>query len=373
MRATKRRAAPPNCFWRGNTLWGRKCVKGKTIAWSLHTDDPRVAREQFAAAEKRILADTYHGGGRRTLDEVIKAWASHVKHTVSPKTAIRYACSLEQIGGFLDGKGLADITTQLIAEIVRQRQAKGVTVATIKRDLVALSSVMNYAMDEGWIESNPVLARLSRLKERRDPIVLPSDRDIALVLDHAPGMMADLISVARATGAREDELVHAKRDAIDHGRRQFTIAKGKRSKLRVIDLDPFGGYELVRGLATYARSPWLFWHDAGQDYKNFASNFRAVMRNCIRFAERAGIEFTPFRFHDLRHRHAVDWLKAGRSIYDLQHRMGHSSIKVTEIYLTYLTAEERNATMRGARAGNSTGRVATKTATVAEQTFPSTS
>jgi integrase/recombinase XerD len=363
-------AAPAGCFWRGDTLWGRKRVKGRAIAWSLHTDNPKVARERFAAGEKRIVADTYHGDGRRTLAEVVEAWANHITHAVSPKTATRYLCSLEQIGGYLDGKGLADVTPQLIAEIVRQRQADGVTVATIKRDLVALSSVMNYAMDEGWAESNPVLARLSRLKERRDPIVLPSDKDIALVLDHAPGMMVDLISVARATGAREDELVHARRDAIDHERRQFTIVKGKRGKLRVIDLELFGGYELVRGLATYARSPWLFWHDDGRDYRNFASNFRAVMRNCIRFAEQTGIEFTPFRFHDLRHRHAVDWLKAGRSIYDLQHRLGHSSIKVTEIYLQYLTAEERNATMRGARAMDSNGKVATKLATVSGLTTP---
>ena len=48
-----------------------------------------------------------------------------------------------------------------------------------------------------------------------------------------------------------------------------------------------------------------------------------------------------FRFHDLRHRHAVDWLKNGKSIYDLQLRLGHTSVKTTEIYLTYLTPEEQ--------------------------------
>ncbi len=52
-------------------------------------------------------------------------------------------------------------------------------------------------------------------------------------------------------------------------------------------------------------------------------------------------DFQPFRFHDLRHRHAVDWLKSGRSIYDLQQRLGHGSIKTTEIYLGYLTPNER--------------------------------
>ena len=53
--------------------------------------------------------------------------------------------------------------------------------------------------------------------------------------------------------------------------------------------------------------------------------------------------FRPFRFHDLRHRHAVDWLKAGRSIYDLRDRLGHTSVKTTEIYLNFLTPEEKRA------------------------------
>jgi integrase/recombinase XerD len=33
-------------------------------------------------------------------------------------------------------------------------------------------------------------------------------------------------------------------------------------------------------------------------------------------------------------------LKSGRSIYDLQKRLGHTSVKTTEIYCTYLTGEE---------------------------------
>ena len=58
-----------------------------------------------------------------------------------------------------------------------------------------------------------------------------------------------------------------------------------------------------------------------------------------------GTRFPPFRFHDLRHRRAVDWLKAARSIYDLQQRLGHASVKTTEIYLKFLTSEEARATM----------------------------
>lgn len=42
-----------------------------------------------------------------------------------------------------------------------------------------------------------------------------------------------------------------------------------------------------------------------------------------------------FRIHDLRHDYAIHEIRKGRDIYDLSHHLGHSSVKVTEIYLGY--------------------------------------
>jgi len=61
-----------------------------------------------------------------------------------------------------------------------------------------------------------------------------------------------------------------------------------------------------------------------------------------------------FRFHDLRHLHAVEWLRSGRSIYTLQHRLGHDSIKATEVYLKYLAPEEQQR-VRGLAPGTNSG------------------
>jgi integrase/recombinase XerD len=362
--AAKLRKAPPGCYWRGDTLWGRKRVKGREIRWSLHTDDPKIARQRFGAGTDRALADAHHGDGKRGLTEVIEAWAEQLMRSVSPKTRTRYLCSLEQLAPELEGLDLPDIDGKLVAEIIRRRQRAGVKDATIKRDLCALSSVINYAIDQGWAESNPVLPRMSRIRERRDPIVLPQDRDIDLVLEHAPGMMKDMMRAALVTGAREDELVQARRDQLDHTRRQLTVI-GKRNKRRVINLDPFNGYEVFDSLPSYVNGDHLFWHDEGQPYANFASNYRQVVLRVVRFAAKAGIKFRPFRFHDLRHRHAVDWLRSGRSIYDLQMRLGHSSLKVTEMYLDFLTPEEQTATKGGAAANEFRVGEGTKVGTVA--------
>jgi integrase/recombinase XerD len=281
--------------------------------------------------------------------------------TASPKTATRYACSLDQLRDFLDGKRLSEIDGRLVAEIIRARTADGVTNATIKRDLVALSSVINYAIDQGWLESNPVLARMKRVEERREPIVLPRVEDIDLVIARAPGMIKDMVRAAMATGAREDELLRSRRDDIDHDRRQMTLL-GKRNKRRSISLDPFEGYDLVRTLPAYVGSPLLFWHSAGESYKNFASQFSAIIDRTVKWAAEHNVGFRPFTFHTLRHWHAIQWLKSGRSIYELKDRLGHASVKTTEVYLRagYLTFEEQQAVITGAS-------VAQKAATAARR------
>jgi len=106
---------------------------------------------------------------------------------------------------------------------------------------------------------------------------------------------------------------------------------GKGRKLRVIALDPYGGHDLMCSLPAYAHKPLLFWHSEGESYKNFASQLAAIVNRSGAWARENGIDSRPFRFHDLRHLHAVTWLKDGRSIYDLQNRLGHTSIKTTEM------------------------------------------
>jgi integrase/recombinase XerD len=227
--------APAGCFWRGDTLHGRTRIKGRLVTWSLRTSDPKLAAARRKAGKDRMIADVFHGDAKRDFVEVMELWAAWINKQVGPKTAQRYACSLDQMRRWLDGKGLGEIDSRLVAEIVRSRSAAGVTNATIKRDLVALSSVINYAIDQGWRDDNPVLPRMRRIKEKREPIVLPHRAHVDLVIARCPGMVADIVRAAIVTGARQDELLKARREHIDHDRRQMALI-GKGRKLRVISI-----------------------------------------------------------------------------------------------------------------------------------------
>jgi integrase/recombinase XerD len=277
---------------------------------------------------------------------VLEEWSHWITNQVRPATASRYACSLDQLAPWLDGKDVLEIDGPLVAQIGAERSKK-ISNATLKRDLGALSSVMNFCIDHGYCEHNPVIPRLRRVKERRDPIMLPDKAHIQMVAQRAPGMMGHLVKAAIATGARQGELLRAQRRHIDHTRRQMTFI-GKGNKLRVIDLSPYHGFDLLAHLPTFsvASDAYLFWHDNGQPYAvgSFKGNFVKFMRAMCAWAKANGVDFRPFRFHDLRHWHAVHFLKDSiGTIYDLKERLGHTSLTVTEGYLKYLTPEEQRA------------------------------
>lgn len=90
-------------------------------------------------------------------------------------------------------------------------------------------------------------------------------------------------------------------------------------------------------------------------FENPSSVFARSRRRANRRDEGRQDEIA-FRFHDLRHWFAVDYLQRRQgSIYDLQGVMGHSSVKVTELYLDYVDPETQQHAIRhvGSVAGRS--------------------
>jgi integrase/recombinase XerD len=140
--------------------------------------------------------------------------------------------------------------------------------------------------------------------------------------------------------------VKAKHSQIDHTRQQLTVI-GKRNEIRVISLHGWGYDEVFKTLPAYPGKPWLFWRHDGGPYRTASGHFERLVNRLQTQAQKPAQSdreqpqpFRGFRFHDLRHRHAVDWFKSRGSIYDLQKRLGHTSVKTTEIYCAYPTSDE---------------------------------
>jgi integrase/recombinase XerD len=270
---------------------------------------------------------------------------------IEASTAKRYIVSFRQVAPHLDGHYVDAIGRREIAALVSARKRGRVTNASIARDLTAVSRVLASAIGWGVAEHNAALEYdRSLIRERRDPIDLPTTEEVYGAADKAHDGLGRVVRFAAQTGMRQAEIVGLTWRQVELNRRVITLTRTKTDSARAI---PLAGPLLADALGTlagtprHATSPLVFWHGDGQPYRNFAANFREWRR-------RQGVRF---RFHDLRHFFAVSYLREGGYIYALQGILGHASIKTTEGYLQYLTPEQKQRAMRtaGTEAGTGVG------------------
>lgn len=335
----------PNLYKRGETWWARFKVAGVEYRRSLRTAVRGEAERRLKALRKDIENEALFGlAPPQTWQSVVLSWNTHAVSDLSPKTLKRYLTSLKQVRPWLDGLEIRRIDIAKLREVVKGRRVQGATTATIRRDLTAISSVIDHAIEENWVEENPTLTlRHRRLREKRLPIVLPDEGEIALIKASAPERFADAIDFARETGMREEEIFGLTWKQVGDS---VTIY-GKRNRLRAIPLSR-KARRIAERQAQFIGSPYVFWHGGGERWKSPASRFGDIRRRVARKAAQKGDGFRGFRFHDLRHLYAVEYLMAGKgSLYDLQRLLGHSSITTTEIYLAFLTPEQAKVAMHG--------------------------
>src|ERR1700722_8491581 len=122
---SRRRKAPPNTEWHGDTLYGRIRIKGTLKRWSLRTSDVELARQIVAADIQKLKTELFHPDQTRVrYEDMFSAWAErHIAHEVSALTVTRYAVSLKQLEPFLCGKFKDEIDKGLISIIVDARRA----------------------------------------------------------------------------------------------------------------------------------------------------------------------------------------------------------------------------------------------------------
>jgi len=143
-----------------------------------------------------------------------------------------------------------------------------------------------------------------------------------------------MIRLAQYTGMRQEEVASLTRAQLRPGAAQLIHTKTGRPRSVPLDERAVG---TIVGTPARVGCPYVFWSERGDRYHEVASRFRVIVK-------RSGA--APFRFHDLRHWFAIDYLRRGGSIYTLQQILGHASIKTTEIYLAYLTPEEAGKSKR---------------------------
>lgn len=363
MRKRPARADDLRNLYRQGDIWYLKIqINGKEHRESLRTT---ILAEAQKRRDQRIAELK---GDLHSWVEAIELWhLEYLPHNVKPGTATRYLSSIGQIRmavvtgpmgqrTTLEQLCIEQITLKTISEVVAwsKKQRRGLTHATLRRDLTALSSVIHMAVGQGWRQDNPAKVwDRSHVKERRDPILLPTVGEIDRLTAASSPMMAAGIRLAQYTGMRLEELFDLKWAQLSPDHRSVTLTKTKNGRVRVVPLD-IRAVGILAGIPRHISCPHVLWHpdmdDSGRPVavriKNASSIFARTRAKESR--DNAGrLPAISFKFHDLRHWFAVDYLnrRAG-SIYDLQGVLGHGSVKTTELYLDFVDPETRQFAIR---------------------------
>lgn len=136
-------------------------------------------------------------------------------------------------------------------------------------------------------------------------------------------MLKYIVPMLILTGARKREVLDAKWEDIDFLRNSWRIHTTKTGGARHIPLSE-GAIALLKSIPRRSNCEWVFANpNSGKPYKNIFFSWDTARTN-------AGLK--DVRIHDLRHSFASFVVNAGRSLYDVQHLLGHTQVKTTQRY-----------------------------------------
>lgn len=226
------------------------------------------------------------------------------------------------------GRRLNELKRQELQVFHSELLTEGISEATADHHLKLIRQVLNRAVEFGVIDVNPI-ARIklfnpdNRLENYLDPAEL--ERLLAVLRTDENRPVCSVALFLLSTGARLNEALAATWAHIDRDNRVWRIpaANSKSKRVRSVPLND-AALEVLAKLGTEDKAPHLF---VSAKTKARIANVHKVWD---RLRKAAGLP--QLRLHDLRHQYASFLVNSGRSLYEVQKILGHSSHSVTERY-----------------------------------------
>jgi len=236
-----------------------------------------------------------------------------------------YTCRLESRFGHLR---LNQFTKTMIIGFHNELRESGLSGATCDHYVKFLRHAFNLAIEWDMLKENPASGvKLFNLDNKME-IYLDGEQLERLfsVLKTDPNRpVCMIIMLAISSGARLNEILSATWNQINRDTRTWKIPalNSKSKKVRSVPLND-SALDIINQLDTEGEFEYLFVNRVtGKPYKNIFKAF-----NKIRI--QAGLPH--FRCHDCRHAFASFLVNSGRTLYEVQQILGHSTSKVTERY-----------------------------------------
>jgi site-specific recombinase XerD len=254
------------------------------------------------------------------------------RHNCQPNTLRQAATSLTQFFAFYRDKGkqhIEQMSREDIEAFIEYQQDRGLKPRSVRTRLCAVYAFIHFLIE------NKVLGY--ELLERRIKIKLPAHLPRAMdaqdvkrllsVIDHVRDRA--LILLLLRTGMRIGELLNTKVDDLDLYNQRILIYQADKTGLgRVVYYSGDAQTALLSWLrARNAFKQMLFYAQGGQSL-----GYEAARSMFNKYLQKAGLSFSGYTLHCLRHTFATDLLNARMPLECLRVLLGHTSLEITRIY-----------------------------------------
>lgn len=289
---------------------------------SLKTDDPAEAKKLFTELKRQYLSGRLaeiRGECRATLLFFAREYEAWASEALPEKSFKANRLALRKLIFHAGDLPLDQLTGRHTDAIIQQSRRDGLTTASINNYLRHAKSVLNKAVEWGYIRINPLRMVKELPKERKPPRYI-SAKELSLFLASIADVDLRRIVVALVTtGRRRAELLRLEWEDIDREGKKYLIRTSKTHLSRHYPLSP--GFESALDSLEGERKGRIF-----KRWQHPDTLTHLVKEELTR----AG--FPTLRLHDLRHTFASLYMESGGGLRSLQDLLGHTEYRTTEIY-----------------------------------------
>jgi integrase len=223
---------------------------------------------------------------------------------------------------------LDDITRQDVQKMHADRKASGAAAGSANRLLIMLRFIFNLAIkwEVPGVKANPckgVPLMEENNKMERYLSVEEAQRLYAAVCKSENAMLKYIVPMLILTGARKREVLDAKWNDFDLDRRAWRIPITKSGRARHVPLSD-GALSVLASMPRQVGVDWAFANpETGKPYVSIYYAWNTARQN---------VGLSDVRMHDLRHSFASLLINSGRTLYEVQHILGHTQVKTTQRY-----------------------------------------
>lgn len=296
---------------------------GKRVRRSLKTK-----QKSIAILKAGMLAQKPVGKGdypNCPFIDLVERYKREVLSLRKPGTMARFMSAYHRLEQFGLPKTINEVTPDFLQkfQIFLKSISTSGKAAGINRNVRAIRTLMRQA--EAWnLIGEQRWSNVHKLREPKGRVEFHSPEEIAILLDRMTPNWKLVILLGCRAGLRRGEMAQLRWQDIDFANNQIYVAPNKTDKHRFVPL----AKDLRLALET-AKNTTMddFVVHVGEESARNSNYF-------ITAAYKKHTEKLPFRcfLHKLRHTFASHLVQAGVDLYRVSKLLGHSSIKMTEIY-----------------------------------------